>query len=137
MKTRTCNCCNKNKKEGEYSPSFWSKPQKYEVTCRTCIRKRNGSLCTPKKGYIYIITNQAWEDWCKIGLTVTTVESRLSTYQTGSPFRDYKIYATKQVSDVGKAEKVIHSKLEADGYSRNSEWFNISPETAFTYLEDL
>ena len=39
---------------------------------------------------VYIITNDAWPDWVKVGKAVSA-DDRLNGYQTSSPFRDYGV----------------------------------------------
>ena len=137
METRQCKVCGNHKEETEFHKSVWESPEHYKVTCRVCTRERKRPSVSIRKGYVYIITNKAWLGWCKIGLTTTTPEERLGQYQTASPFRDFEVYASKKVENVFLAESTIHSQLENDGYSRNSEWFNIEPEEAFMYLEEM
>lgn len=40
--------------------------------------------------YIYIISNPSFPGWLKIGRT-TDIDKRLTNYQTGDPFRKYKL----------------------------------------------
>ena len=142
METRQCNSCGEYKEQYDYTPSTWKYPKHYKIVCNKCRaeqkrKEREEHPAYNKAGYVYIITNKAWSEWCKIGITNTTLDSRLSSYQTNSPFRDYEIYASKKVKDTYKAERVLHLTLEKDGYSKNSEWFKIEPEDAFRYLEEL
>ncbi|MGL4520252.1 MAG: GIY-YIG nuclease family protein [Phocaeicola sp.] len=43
-----------------------------------------------EEGFVYIISNPAWPDLVKVGMSVAP-EKRLATYQTYSPKRDYKL----------------------------------------------
>ena len=43
-----------------------------------------------KEGYIYIISNTNFPNYYKIGVT-EDIKSRLRTYQTSSPLRNYKV----------------------------------------------
>ena len=53
-----------------------------------------------RTGYLYIISNNSWPGWIKIG-TTKNLKTRLQTYQTGSPFRDYEVLAhfAKQIKN--------------------------------------
>src|SRR5210317_760632 len=44
-----------------------------------------------KQGQIYIMVNPAYPGWCKVGMAVDA-EDRVNQFQTGSPFRDYKLF---------------------------------------------
>lgn len=87
-----------------------------------------------KEGQIYIIKNPAWNDWCKIGLTTTTVESRVRTYQTNSPFRDYYSVFSIHTWHISQLEFNIHERLRKEGYINNSEWFKIEETEAINII---
>ena len=74
------------------------------------------------QGYVYIISNPAWEGWYKVGMAVDAYD-RLVTYQTSSPFRDYKVEYCKYFEDRREAEKLTHSKLEDVEADHINEWF--------------
>lgn len=63
-----------------------------------------------KEGFVYIISNPAWPDYTKIGVSVN-INKRLSTYQTGDPLRQYKIDGYEFLSDRKYIEKKIISKF--------------------------
>jgi len=77
-----------------------------------------------RDGEVYIIRNQAWPDWYKVGKAVSA-EDRLSGYQTSSPFRDYVLCYSEQFDDRHNAESVIHRLLEKHPkcLERKGEWF--------------
>jgi hypothetical protein len=84
-----------------------------------------------KHGFVYIITNPAWPTWVKVGLTTEEdTKKRLSSYQTGSPMRDYVVYDEWPVDVARDAEKVAHGLLKDAGYAWRNEWFQCSPEIA-------
>jgi predicted GIY-YIG superfamily endonuclease len=78
-----------------------------------------------KKGYIYIISNCNFPNYYKIGVT-EDIKSRLRTYQTSSPLRNYKIEYFIEHPDCYKAEKDIHENLKYFVLSRKKEWFEIN-----------
>jgi hypothetical protein len=86
----------------------------------------------PYNGYIYIITNPAWNNWLKIGRALN-VDRRIDTYNTSSPYRDYKsIYYTK-IKDPNMMENFLYDKYG----KKNNEWFNISVENAIKTIEEF
>lgn len=120
---RKCKQCEEFKPEEAYTPSIWATPVHYNIKCKGCACIASRGYIAPKKGYIYIIMNDAWPEWCKVGLCTTTPETRLVSYQTCSPFRDYYIRYTVEVDDVVKAESMTHYKLKALGVDSTCEWF--------------
>lgn len=88
-----------------------------------------------KEGYVYVMTNDAWPDWVKIGQAVD-VKDREKGYQTGSPFRDYTMRHWVRVTDMSKMENKAHLQAKSIGEKRN-EWFNISLNQAKEILNGL
>jgi len=62
-----------------------------------------------KEGYIYVISNINFPNYYKIGVT-EDIKSRLRTYQTSSPLRNYKIEYYIHHPDCYNAEKEIHEQ---------------------------
>ncbi|CAM0087367.1 hypothetical protein VPHD51_0088 [Vibrio phage D51] len=58
-------------------------------------------------GYVYIVSNPAWDGWYKVG-AAKDAETRLLSYQTGTPFRDYKLEWYIPCEDYVKVEKEFH-----------------------------
>ncbi len=71
----------------------------------------NESKRVPKKSNMYLITNEAWVGFVKIG-RATDVQARLKSYQTSSPLRDYKIEFSVEVLDVHGIERFLYNKYE-------------------------
>ena len=88
-----------------------------------------------KEGYIYILTNPAWQDWVKVGMAVDP-EDRCSTFQIGSPFRDYDIFFTKFFKDKQKAESNLHKLLKKEAEQFNGEWFKIDKNETKRLIEN-
>ena len=78
-----------------------------------------------KEGYIYIISNTNFPNYYKIGVT-EDIKSRLRTYQTSSPLRNYKIEYYVQHPDCYEAEKAIHESLKPFALSKKNEWVEIN-----------
>lgn len=89
-----------------------------------------------KKGYLYIIQNKAWTNWIKIGIT-TNIKHRLHTYQTGSPFRDYKVLYIIEHPEYKKAEKRVRLIMKPFTKEIRNEWYNVDIEMAKSQLELL
>lgn len=51
-----------------------------------------------KEGFVYLISNPAWQDKTKIGLTLNP-KKRLSSYQTYDPYRSYKLESYEFVTN--------------------------------------
>lgn len=87
----------------------------------------------------YVIVNQAWPEWVKIGMTTKSeMKTRLSTYQTGSPFRDYVVYHEVYFEDARTAEKEISKRLVQMNATRGEgEWYKMTPRLAANMLDSI
>lgn len=91
----------------------------------------------------YVITNEAWPEWCKVGMsTKSDMKKRLSTYQTGSPFRDYIVYSQYEVNDAKTVETLVHKRLIAmigvnSSTSNKNEWYKINPKLASNIIDSI
>lgn len=86
----------------------------------------------------YIIVNPAWDNWIKIGFTSKDeMKSRLSTYQTGTPFRDYVVYFSCKFTDARLAEIELMNRLIAMNVIRKNEWFKMSAKIASNIIESI
>ncbi len=87
------------------------------------------------EGYVYMITNPAWPGWYKIG-TALDAESRCRQYNTGTPYRDYEVYAVSPLlPQARESEQAFHRWVEDNlycsaGFLRDREWFHLCPEAA-------
>jgi len=88
---------------------------------------------TTTSGYVYAMGNAAWPEWIKIGKAVDA-EDRLSSYQTGSPLRDYTLVHYAYSDDRNVAERQAHELAGKLGDKLN-EWFKISNEDAVVVIE--
>jgi hypothetical protein len=91
-----------------------------------------------RKGWVYVISNQAWEDWVKIGCTVNPAK-RFDNYNTYSPLRNFEHHCWKRCEKAYESEQRIHThlrnKLPPD--SCEYEWFKITPHSAEEVLRQL
>ena len=81
------------------------------------------------QGEVYIIVNEAWPEWVKVGKAVIS-EDRLKGYQTSSPFRDYRIVATLSTDNRHTKEREMHKVFAHFAQERKGEWFKIDNVTA-------
>ena len=89
-----------------------------------------------KQGQIYIMINPAYPGWCKVGMAVDA-EDRINQFQTGSPFRDYRLFKFFKADNRREAEKQAHNILEEKIDDRRGEWFHINPEDAEKILTEF
>lgn len=75
-------------------------------------------------GYLYLISNTAWPGWIKVG-TTKNIKTRLRTYQTGSPFRDYNVIYSVKHPKYLDAEKRIKKQMKYFASEIRNEWFKI------------
>jgi len=87
-------------------------------------------------GHVYIISNPCWDGWFKVGMAVDP-EDRCNSYQTSSPFRDYKLCYNKYFKDRRSAEKTAHKKLKKSSLKYKGEWFKVSIKEAIKTIEKL
>jgi len=93
-----------------------------------------------KEGYVYAITNPAWPEWIKIGKAIDA-EDRLSSYQTSSPMRNYKLVYSVHFDDRNAAEKKAHilaALKTAHPWNKhdNGEWFKLTEQQAIEILKE-
>jgi hypothetical protein len=86
---------------------------------------------------VYILTNEAMPGLIKIGLTNTSVESRILTLDNTSIPLPFECYYAARVSDSSRIERALHVGL-GDHRVRNSrEFFRLDPYKAKAILELL
>ena len=87
-------------------------------------------------GYVYAITNPAWSDWVKIGMTID-IDGRLASYQTYSPGNDYSVAHSVKVRDRRRSEALAHRRASDASAGISGEWFKIPMTEAANILESL
>lgn len=87
------------------------------------------------EGFVYIISNKAWQGWIKVG-RAADVQDRFKHYQTFSPFRDYKLEYGKFVTDCKKIELLWHKKL-SKMVPHQKEWYKIHFVDAILELDGI
>lgn len=89
-----------------------------------------------REGYVYLITNPAWPGWVKCGMAVDA-DDRCSSYNTGTPFRDYEVTYKVFSQDRLKTEKEAHELLTELATNKRGEWFEVDVNDAIDTLESL
>jgi len=86
-------------------------------------------------GYIYVITNDAFEGYVKIGVT-KNIKNRLRSYQTSSPHRNYKVEHYIFHEDCYFAEQEIHEMMNYFALDKKNEWFKIDLQMAIDRVNE-
>lgn len=86
------------------------------------------------KGYLYVLSNENYEGWLKLGIT-KNMTKRLRTYQTGDPFRGYKVEFVLEHPDYINAEKRLVDILKMFALDRKKEWYKISLHMLISTME--
>lgn len=89
-----------------------------------------------KVGYVYLISNPAFDGWIKCGRAVDAYD-RCNSLNTGDPYRDYRVEYVIFAEDAAAAEEKAHKLLEEVSYDRRGEWFDVDPITAIRALKKL
>ena len=91
---------------------------------------------TVQMGYVYLIVNPAFDGWVKCGKAVD-VDNRLESYQTSSPYRNYKeVYRVFTHNRHGTEVSALDA-LSSVCEDRHGEWFKVDTKEAVAVLEKL
>jgi hypothetical protein len=85
--------------------------------------------------FIYIIIHPKFDGWIKLGRT-TDLKNRLTSYQTGCPFREYELIYNKyvgKVQDVAEIENYFKTNIHNNGF----EWYECTIAEAIETIEKL
>lgn len=86
-------------------------------------------------GYLYIITNEAFPGWVKVD-TTANLTKRLYTYQTGDPFRRYKIRYSLHHPKFRDAEQKIKEVMKHFAKNIKNEWYEVDLQFAKSRLDE-
>jgi len=116
------------------------KPGKYKSFGDAAFSSLN-NYTQIKEGHVYAITNPAWPEWIKIGKAIDA-EDRLSSYQTSSPMRNYKLVHFVYFEDRNVAEKKAHllaatRTMHPWNKHDNGEWFKLTDAEAIEILKEI
>ena len=87
------------------------------------------------EGYLYIITNDAFPGWVKVG-TTENLSKRLHTYQTGDPLRRYKVVYSIHHPKYKDAEKKIKETMKRFALRIKNEWYEVDLGIAKSRLDE-
>ena len=82
------------------------------------VRSDDGS------GHVYAVTNPAWPEWVKIGMTID-IHARIDAYQTYSPNKDYHVAESVEVSNRRYSENLAHRRASDRSTGFSGEWFKV------------
>ena len=88
------------------------------------------------EGYVYVISNPAWVGWHKVGMAIDAWD-RCASFQTSSPFRDYKLEYCKHFKDRRSAELEVHGLLIASHVVRKGEWFKSPADHLKKHIQSI
>lgn len=86
-------------------------------------------------GYLYIITNENFPGWVKVGVT-KDLDARLNNYQTASPYRNYKLVYSIFHPKYLEAEKRIKESMRPFAKAIKNEWFEVDLHMAKPRLDE-
>ena len=94
--------------------------------------KIHGLRAQFEAGFIYAISNPAWEGYLKIGSAID-YSQRLQIYQTAAPLRDYEFAYVAVTGHRLLAERQALASL-SEYRVRQTEWFFVDREVAINRL---
>jgi len=88
------------------------------------------------KGIVYILTNQAFPSYIKIGKTESSrLEKRMKELdRTGVPL-PFECYFATEVDDMSRVEQLLHQSFDKYRVRKNREFFELLPENAKSALQ--
>ena len=148
--TKLCTKCKDTLTDDNWYKSDQKKHIHRCISCGLSIRKINrlkqqareagkislGAYNRTPEGYVYAITNPAWEGWVKIGMAMDA-DDRCKSYQTSSPYRDYRLEHCVYFKDRRKAEQKAHEKAEKIADECGAEWFKMPVDKAIKIIGDI
>jgi hypothetical protein len=88
-------------------------------------------------GYLYLLLeiNQHGEESHKIGISKNEPNKRLKQLQTGNS-NEIRILNQYESINYKKIEKILHAKYKLKQTLSKNEWFKLSDNDVFTFLEE-
>lgn len=103
-----------------------------KIACMFLVEYKVFNKLPCKEGFAYIISNPAWPNHYKVGMS-KHVKKRLNTYQTYSPFRDYKVEWFGFWFDAKSGELALRQCFNIESH----EWVIKDNIDKFKYLSDI
>lgn len=88
-----------------------------------------------KEGYIYILANASMPGQLKIGKTKRTPEKRAKEMQSTGVPTPFLVAHKRHVTDIDRAEKIVHEKLKACRINPRREFFEIDLPSAIKEID--
>lgn len=86
------------------------------------------------KQIVYILTNQAYPNYIKIGRTSNLKQRLKRLDSTGVPL-PFECYFAVEVDNMSKVERLLHQSFDKYRVRKNREFFELLPENAKSALE--
>lgn len=90
------------------------------------LKQYQDSRTKYSNGYVYLVTNDAWPEWVKVGRAMNT-KTRLKAYQTSSPLRDYEIMIKAECTNTQKLESILLDEMKEHATDSKGEWLKLDP----------
>jgi hypothetical protein len=97
-----------------------TKLNKQRANDESVVKTSSGRLSI-ECGFVYVISNPAYEGYYKVGIT-NNIQSRLASYQTYDPLKRFKVEHYRFVSNRREVEKQILQSFNKDLVK--GEWVN-------------
>jgi hypothetical protein len=97
----------------------------------------NNSPNNKSGGYVYILTNDAYPDLIKIGMTTSTSERRLKGVNGSGVVDDWKVEWDYNCFRPWDLEQAVHLKLDSFRERNDREFFRVSIKQAIEIIEDI
>jgi asparagine N-glycosylation enzyme membrane subunit Stt3 len=109
---------------GDFDPKDIKRKEELKETALEISKQTLKQYNKQKDGYVYVISNPAWKGWYKVGMAVDS-QDRCGSYQTSSPYRDYRLEFSKYFLNRKVAEEIAHDVIGEISLDRNGEWFKV------------
>jgi asparagine N-glycosylation enzyme membrane subunit Stt3 len=109
---------------GDFDPKDIKRKEELKETALEISKQTLKQYNKQKDGYVYVISNPAWKGWYKVGMAVDS-QDRCGSYQTSSPYRDYRLEFSKYFLNRKVAEEIAHEVIGEISLDRNGEWFKV------------
>jgi len=125
-------CANKRYSKSHNPVNKNDTPILQSISSRKLYRERLGT----KPSWIYVVTNEHYPGWCKIGRTSkATTDDRLSQYNTYSPTESFKLRYSEWVDD-DRIEGDIIDSLRISNVEQSREWFLCDLDTMLYHIRN-
>jgi hypothetical protein len=89
------------------------------------------------RGYVYVLTNEAFPDLVKVGFSTKDPSLRVSELSNTSVPTPFKIFYEVLVDDPYELEQKVHARLRDNGEHAGKEFFRVAPKQALSILRKV